>query len=249
MVKGQALCKLAAKALDLQMEEEEAWDNEVDFLQREVLYIPTSTNSWYNHIKYYLTHGSSPNHLDARKKQDLRLKSTQYQLIDSVLFWMNYDKVLLRCLEKDDVEHILIELHDGPAGSHFNEDTTAHKILRAGYYWPTLFKGAHAHARKCQICQVNAGREIRPTFPLQPVTIENPLEQWGLDIVGEINLNSLKLHKYFLTVTDCFSKWIEAIPLKAINDIEVIQFLQGNIVTRLGVPNCLVFDNANIFHL
>ena len=68
MVKGQGLYKLAAEALDPQKEEEEGWDNEVDLFQREVLYIPASTNSWYNDIKYYLTHGSSASYLDARKK-------------------------------------------------------------------------------------------------------------------------------------------------------------------------------------
>ena len=69
---------------------------------------------------------------------------------------------------------------------------------------------------------MNAGGERRPTFPLQPVSIENPFEQWGLDVVGEINLNSSKLHKYILTTTDYFSKWTEAIPLKVFNDNEVI---------------------------
>ena len=66
-------------------------------------------------------------------------------------------------------------------------------------------------------------------------------------MVGEINPNSSKLHKYILTATDYFSKWTEAIPLKVINDTEVIEFLQRNIVTRFGVPNCLVFDNAIYF--
>ena len=54
-------------------------------------------------------------------------------------------KVLLRCLEKDDAKHILIELHDGPTGGHFSRETTVHKVLREGYYWPTLFRDAHAH--------------------------------------------------------------------------------------------------------
>ena len=94
---------------------------------------------------------------------------------------------------------------------------------------------------------MNVGRESRPAFPLQLVTIENPFEQWGLDVVGEINLNSSKLHKYILTATDYFSKWNEAIPLKLINNTEVIQFLQQNIVTRFGVLNYLVFDNAKYF--
>ena len=68
LVKGQGLCKLMAEAQDLQMEQEEGWDNEVYLLQNEVLYMSASTNSWYNDMKYYLTHGSSPNHLDACKK-------------------------------------------------------------------------------------------------------------------------------------------------------------------------------------
>ena len=203
--------------------------------------MPASTDSWYNDLKYYLTHGSSLNHLDAWKKRALRLKSTRYKLINGVLFQQNYDKVLLRCLEKDYVEHILIDLHDGPAGGHFSGETTAHKVLRVGYYWPTLFRDAHAHVRKFQICKVNVGKERTHAFPLHPVTIANPFEQWGLDVVGEINLNSLKLHKYILTTTDYFSKWTKEIPPKVINDIEVIQFLQQNIVTRFGVPNCLVF--------
>jgi hypothetical protein len=74
LVKGQGLGKLVAKELDPQKKEEEGWDNEVDLLQSEVLYIPASTNSWYNDIKHYLTHGRSPNHLDSRKKRALRLK-------------------------------------------------------------------------------------------------------------------------------------------------------------------------------
>ena len=67
-MKGQGLCKLAVEAQDLQMEQEERWDNEVDLLQNEVLCMPSSTNSWYTGMKYYFTHGSSPNHLDSYKK-------------------------------------------------------------------------------------------------------------------------------------------------------------------------------------
>ena len=81
-------------------------------------------------------------------------------------------------------------------------------------------------------------------IPLHPVIVQNPFEQWGVYVVGEINPNSSKLHKYILTTIDYFSKWTKAIPLKVINDHEVIQFLQQNILTRFGVPNCLVFDNA-----
>jgi hypothetical protein len=55
-------------------------------------------------MKYYLTHGSTPHYLDPKKKRALRLKSTQYQLIQGILCRKNYDGVFLRCLEKRDIE-------------------------------------------------------------------------------------------------------------------------------------------------
>jgi hypothetical protein len=92
----------------------------------------------------------------------------------------------LRCLECEDAEKVLRELHDGPAGGHFAGNTTSHKILRADYYWPTLFRDAHTYARNCKTCQMSVGREKREVVPLQPVTISRPFEQWGLDIIGDI---------------------------------------------------------------
>ena len=88
----------------------------------------------------------------------------------------------MRCLEKDDVDKVLAELHDGPAGGNFGGEMTTHTVLRVEYYWPTLFKYAHAYARKCQVFQVNMSRER--------ILAKNPFEQWGLDVVGEIGSNS-----------------------------------------------------------
>jgi hypothetical protein len=64
----------------------------------------------------------------------LRLNSSSFQLVNGILFRQNFDGVLMRCLEKDEAEKVLLELHAGEAGGHFGGDTTAHKILRAGYY-------------------------------------------------------------------------------------------------------------------
>ena len=70
-------------------------------------------------------------------------------MIDGVLFQQNYDNVLLICLEKDDADHVLAELRDGLEGGQFSGETTTKKVLREGYYWPTMFIDAHAYARKC----------------------------------------------------------------------------------------------------
>ena len=54
-------------------------------------------------------------------------------------------------------------------------------------------------------------------------------------------------HKYILTATDYFTIWVEAIPLRKVNEDAVMDFLQNHIMTRFGVPISLVFDNATYF--
>ena len=139
------------------------------------------------------------------------------------------------------------ELHDGPAGGNFAGNTIVHKISRVGYYWPTLFKYSHTYTINCKTCQISIGREKRETFPIQPVTISRPFEQWGLDIIGEIILSSSKQHRSILTATDDFTKWAEAIPLTHVNENVVIQFIEQQLITRFGMPSVLVFDNATYF--
>jgi hypothetical protein len=121
------------------------------------------------------------------------------------LFRQNFDGVLMRCLEKDEAEKVLLELHAGEAGGHFGGDTTSHKVLRADYYWPTLFRDAHALCRKCVICEKASGRLQKPSFPLQPVSVDSPFQQWGLDIIGPINPPSLQQHKFIVTTTYYFT--------------------------------------------
>jgi hypothetical protein len=55
-------------------------------------------------------------------------------LVNGTLFRQNFDGILMRCLEKDEAEKVLLELHTREASGHFGGDTTAHKVLRAGYY-------------------------------------------------------------------------------------------------------------------
>jgi len=50
-----------------------------------------------------------------------------------------------------------------------------------------------------------------------------------------------------LTATDYFTRWTEAVPLKQVNDQEVINFLQQNIISRFGILVSLVFDSATYF--
>jgi hypothetical protein len=86
IVRGQGLCKLATESQDLIESENSGWDNELSLWCSEVMYIPSGKDSWYTDLSYFLHHGTFPEHLNPRERRTLRLKSTQYHLINYVLF-------------------------------------------------------------------------------------------------------------------------------------------------------------------
>jgi hypothetical protein len=155
-VRGQGLCKLVVDSAVEQQEVNDTSDLEKHD-QSMICCTQNLVSPWYDDIRHYLQHGSTPHHLDPAKRRALRLKSTSFHLVNGILFCHNFDGILMRCLEKDEVEKVFLELHAGEASGHFGGDTIAHKFLRAGYYWPTIFRDTHALCRKCIICQKASG--------------------------------------------------------------------------------------------
>jgi hypothetical protein len=204
-------------------------------------------DDWYSDIVYYLKNLSCPDHLVDHKRRDLRLKSMKYCLIEDGLGWKNPDGIILRCVNKEEAKKILKELHSGYCGGHFVSCTTAHKILRAVYYWPTLFLDTYQHVRSCQPCQYFTGKSKLPAQPLKPVVVEAPFQQWGLDFIGEFKENSSNGYRWILTATDYFTRWVESIPTKKATEEVVMNFLEERIITRFGIPSNITIDNAKAF--
>ena len=98
--------------------------------------------------------------------------------------------------------------------------------------------------RRCEEFQKSSGRDKRPAFPLQPVGVETLFQQWGIDVIGEIHMSSSSQHKYIINATDYFTRWSKASTLRQINENQVISYLIENIISRFGIPDSIVCDNA-----
>jgi hypothetical protein len=98
IVKGQGLCKLVTEAQDLINTEDLNRENELSLWCGEALYVPPGEEYWYGKFSYLLHHGTCLENLNPRERRALRSKSSQYRLINYVLFRVNYDGVLLRCI-------------------------------------------------------------------------------------------------------------------------------------------------------
>ena len=84
-------------------------------------------------------------------------------------------------------------------------------------------------------------------LPLNPIVVQAPFQQWGLDFIGKFKDNSSNGYSWILTATDYFTKWVEAIPTKKATDAIVMDFLEDKIITRFGVPARIITDNGPCF--
>jgi hypothetical protein len=146
-----------------------------------------------------------------------------------------------------EVEKTIREFHKGDCGGHHYWKTTVHKILRAGFYWPSIFSDVYKEVSSCHECQIFYGKRKLQPFPLKPISVEAPFRQWGLDFIGEIHPQSSAQHKWILTATYYFTKWIEAVPTRQATYTVIIQFLENNILSRFGCPIKIITDNATTF--
>lgn len=76
--------------------------------------------------------------------------------------------------------------------------------------------------------------------------MEEPFRKWGLDFIGEINPPSIGQHKWILTTTNYFTKWVEAIPARNTTSSVVIKFMEENILSCFGFHRKIITNNAQV---
>lgn len=172
----------------------------------------------YPDLLYVLFNLNAPPRLSKTKARFLKLKAVKFCIVDGILYPKDAGGVLLRCLLKDDVDKVMQEFHEGDYGGHLYWKTIANKILRDGYYWPTLFLDIHKMVNSCHKCQLFKGKRKLLPLPLKPISVESHFQQWGLDFIGEIHPPSSAQHKLILTATNYFTKWIKATPSRVVID-------------------------------
>jgi ribonuclease HI len=246
LIKGQGLAKLLAesncKALGINFVNEQAESSNKHFQGA----LPLAACDWYKDILYFLQELKPPDGLGKSKARALKLKAVKYCLIDQTLYWKDPLGLLLRCLDPQEAQKVMFDFHSGLCGGHHFWKTTAHKVLRAGYYWPTLFPDVCREIRACIKCQRFSGKQQLKSLPLKPVVVSTPFQQWGLDFIGEIHPPSSGQHRWILTATDYFTKWIEVVPTRSTSHKVIISLLE-DVMARFGCPSRIVTDNATPF--
>ncbi|KAK3025928.1 hypothetical protein RJ639_041318 [Escallonia herrerae] len=98
-------------------------------------------------IVKYLYRGELPS--ERHEAQNLRFKAARYALMERVLYKKSFRLPYLRCLPLSESLYALQEVHEGICGQHLGGRTLAKKILRQGYYWPTMQKDVIEFTLRC----------------------------------------------------------------------------------------------------
>jgi hypothetical protein len=68
------------------------------------------------------------------------------------------------------------DFHDSLCGGHHFWRTTAYKIHKDGYLWPSLFTDVRAKIRACVKCHKFSRKQQLKYFPLKPVVYSGPFQ-------------------------------------------------------------------------
>jgi hypothetical protein len=223
LMKGHGLAKLLSdsnyKALELHHIFNQS-DAPLIQARKNTMYVldKYSLSPWYRDIIYFLQHLECPPELEKSKTRSLKLKVVKYCNLNQNLYWKDTVGILLKCLDEDESKHDVNDMHKGFCGGHQHWKATTLKVLRVGYYCPTIFSDVFSMVRTCEECQKFDGKKKLLSLPLKPIIANNPFQQWGLDFIGEINPPSSGQHKWILTDTYYFTKWIEVVPTRNSTD-------------------------------
>jgi len=210
----------------------------------QVLEILMAEESWMTPLKSYL----ADNQLleDVNEARKIKKNSSRYTLIDGHLFRYGFSRPLLICVGRREASRLMAELHEGICGSHIGGRALMLRMVRGGFFWPTMKNDCMEYVRKCESCQKHADWSHALPKVLHSINTPWPFHTWGINILGPFPKGVRQL-KFFIVTVEYFTKWIEAEPVAVISGSRVREFIWKNIICRFGVPRRIISDNGTQF--
>ena len=91
----------------------------------------------------YLRNETFPEDHNASRR--LKVQLSRFLMIGDVLYKRGFSHPYLRCLTPSEVDYVMREIHERVCGNHLGARrnhsgarSLVHKLIQAGYYWPTM---------------------------------------------------------------------------------------------------------------
>ncbi|XP_025678147.1 uncharacterized protein [Arachis hypogaea] len=204
----------------------------------------SNQGSWTYPILQYLLDGTLPE--DPKEEKRTKREAANYTVVAGQLYKRGFSQLLLKCVEPGNTKYMLHEIHEGCCNHHIGGKTLAQKVIRAGYFWPTVIRDSTQLVKNCDKCQRHANIHQAAPHQLSIISAERPFGTWGIDLVGPFPTAPRQL-RYLIVAIDYYTKWIKAEPLASITATQCRKFLWRQIITRFGIPEIVISDNGTQF--
>lgn len=104
-------------------------------------------------------------------------KISRYCMIGDDLYRRGYVTPIMKCLSDEEANYVIRELHEGICERHTGGRTLKARVLRAGFFWPTLEKDCVAFVQKCLACQKHGNIFHAPPAELHSIMAPWPFAQ------------------------------------------------------------------------
>ncbi|XP_072081901.1 uncharacterized protein [Arachis hypogaea] len=175
----------------------------------------TQDTDWRTPYISYLRTGVVPDNI--QNPRHFRRQASSFTIYDNCLYRQGFARPLLKCLNMSEANITLSEAHEGICGAHLGAQSLCSKILRAGFYWPTLQKDCKTKVRNCDNCQRHSPITHLPVELLhnsedlkikqQFSSIEHPQTNGLAEVANKVILHALRKK-----LDDAKGLWAELIP-------------------------------------
>ena len=118
--------------------------------------------------------------LSAERKREAQ----KYVVMGGILYKQGFSSALLRCVTMEQSQRIMSEVHEGECSSHIGGRALAAKVLRAGFYWPTMKQDSLDFARTCDKCQRFSNLSMASPIEITAIVSPWSFALWGVDLIG-----------------------------------------------------------------
>ena len=96
----------------------------------------------------YLIEGLLPN--DPNEASKIRSRSSWFTIHRGALYKRGFFTPILKCIAGEDFDYVLREVHEGVCGNHIGARSLTGKVLKQGYYWPTMLRDTTELVKKAK---------------------------------------------------------------------------------------------------
>jgi len=104
------------------------------------MYYVQSVESWMDPKITYIKDGNLP--ADPSEARKVKVSSSRFTILNDELYKRGFSQSYLKCLNLEDVEFMLREIHEGVYKNHFEPRSLIRQFVCARYFYPTMQKDA-----------------------------------------------------------------------------------------------------------